>query len=357
MSNLKHITIRGFKSLKNIEHLELKPLNVLIGANGAGKSNLIEVFRIISIMMKSGGLRGYVGGTASAYFHGGKKNVSRIEVRLELEDYGYDFDLTPTDDDFLLIENETVRDHDGKVVQRYYSGTFDAQLANDSSSMVATSLKAAIKDWHIYHFHDTGRLADMRCFHFVDDHESLHEDGGNIAAFLRKLSWKKKDAYERIRQTVQLVFPFFEDFVLQVEGDDNIRLNWRQKGFRDTIMRPYQLSDGAIRFICLATALLHPQTHATIILDEPELGLHPEAVHILAELIKAAATDNQVIVATQSAFLLDQFSLEDIIIVKRREGATSFSRLNEQDFRHWLEDYTLGELWVKNVIEGGSSHE
>lgn len=357
MPSLNHITIRGFKSLKNVEHLELKALNVLVGANGAGKSNLIEVLRMIYFMMKSGGLRGYVGGSADAYFHGGRKNVSRIEVRLELEDYGYDFDLTPTDDDFLLIENETVRSHDGKVIKRYYSGTFDAQIANDYSNVAATSLRAAIKDWHIYHFHETGRLAGMRRFCFVEDHERLHEDGSNIAAMLYRLSWQEKATYEHIRQTIQLVFPFFEDFVLQVEREDNIRLNWRQKGLSDTIMRPYQLSDGAMRFICLTTALLLPHDHATIILDEPELGLHPEAIHILAELIKAAAIDNQVIVATQSALLLDQFSLKDIITVTRQDEATSFNRLNEKDFSHWLKEYTLGELWVKNVIEGGTAHE
>lgn len=357
MPSLNHITIRGFKSLKDVERLELSSLNVLVGANGAGKSNLIEVIRMIYLMMKSGGLRSYVGGSADAYFHGGRKNVSRIEVRLELEKYGYDIDLTPTDDGFLLIENETLRSNDGTVIKRYDSCTFDAQMARDVTCEDANSLKTAIQNWHIYHFHETGRLAGMRRLHFVEDHERLHEDGCNIAAMLYRLSWQDKATYEHIRQTIQLVFPFFEDFALQVEREDNIRLNWRQKGLGDTIMRPYQLSDGAMRFICLTTALLQPHDHATIILDEPELGLHPEALHILAELIKATATDNQVIVATQSALLLDQFSLKDIITVTRNDEATSFNRLNEKDFSHWLKDYTLGELWVKNVIEGGTAHE
>ena len=122
-------------------------------------------------------------------------------------------------------------------------------------------------------------------------------------------------------------------------------------------MQPYHLSDGSIRFICLATALLQPNPPSTIIIDEPELGLHPEAIGVLAELIKLAAQKTQVIVATQSPLLLDQFSIEDIIVARRKDGASTFERLKEEDYTSWLEDYTIGELWAKNVILGGTSHE
>jgi predicted ATPase len=122
-------------------------------------------------------------------------------------------------------------------------------------------------------------------------------------------------------------------------------------------MQPYHLSDGSIRFICLAAALLQPNPPSTIIIDEPELGLHPAAIVILAELIQVAAKGTQVIVATQSPALIDQFGIDDIIVANRRNGASAFQRLKEKDFTEWLKDYSVGELWAKNVIAGGPVHE
>ena len=163
--------------------------------------------------------------------------------------------------------------------------------------------------------------------------------------------------YSQIVNAVQLVVPFFYDFILKPNFNEMIRLNWQQVGLNDYPMRPSQLSDGSMRFICLATALLQPQPPATIIIDEPELGLHPEAIGILAELIKLASAHTQVILATQSPLLLDQFSIKDIIVAKRKNGASTFARLNERDYTAWLEDYSVGELWIKNVIQGGSANE
>lgn len=122
-------------------------------------------------------------------------------------------------------------------------------------------------------------------------------------------------------------------------------------------MQPYHLSDGTIRFICLSTALLQPNPPATIIIDEPELGLHPSAIGILAELIETASRRTQVIVATQSPLLMDYFSPEDIIVVNRKNGSSVFERLKAEDYKEWFEDFSLGELWVKNVIAGGPNHE
>jgi energy-coupling factor transporter ATP-binding protein EcfA2 len=151
------------------------------------------------------------------------------------------------------------------------------------------------------------------------------------------------------------LYRFFDDFDLKEKKfgqETKVRLSWRQKG-SDYPMQPYHLSDGSIRFICLATALLQPVLPSTIIIDEPELGLHPAAISILAELIQDAAKRTQVIIATQSPALIDQFALEDIVVVNREEGASTFTRLNERDFSTWLEEYTVGELWRKNVITGG----
>ena len=166
-----------------------------------------------------------------------------------------------------------------------------------------------------------------------------------------------KNHYDKIIDSIRLVTPFFDDFILNANKQGTLLLRWRQKGVNDYPMRPSQLSDGTIRFICLATALLQPNPPSTIIIDEPELGLHPQAINILAELIQSASERTQVIISTQSPALIDNFAIDDIIVVNRNNGASTFERLNEEDFNVWLENYSVGELWTKNVIIGGPVHE
>ena len=357
MPNLDSITVRGFKSIRNLEAFELQNLNVIVGANGAGKSNFIELFRIIFAMMKPGGLKEYVGGSADAYFWGGPKQTPEISVELKFGYNGYDFQLVPTEDGFFMIKNEKRHFFPYRATRNFGGPSFDAQLPTELESEATRYTYDAITNWQIYHFHDTGKLAGMRKFCDAGHNEKLFADAGNIAAFLLKLRDEHKADYEKICNAVKLVVPFFDDFVLQPNKDENIRLSWRQKGLNDYPMRPSQLSDGSIRFICLATALLQPNPPSTIIIDEPELGLHPEAIGILAELITIAAKQTQVIIATQSPQLLDNFGIEDIIVARRENGATTLERLKEEDYKVWLEDYTVGELWTKDVIRGGTFHE
>jgi len=219
----------------------------------------------------------------------------------------------------------------------------------------------AISKLIIYHFHDTSAKASMRRTELIEDSEKLRGDASNIAPFLLALrsDESKKQHYDNIVSAVRLVMPFFDDFRLDVQKmgqADKIRLSWTEKG-SDYPMQPWHLSDGSIRFICLATALLQPNPPSTIIIDEPELGLHPAALAILAELIQSAAQRAQLIIATQSPALIDHFSIEDIIVVNRKDGASTFERLQQDDFSVWLENYSVGELWSKNVIAGGPVYE
>ena len=158
---------------------------------------------------------------------------------------------------------------------------------------------------------------------------------------------------------MRLIAPFFDDFLLRPQKrgtDEQVRLEWQQKG-SDFPFQPNHLSDGTIRFICLATALLQPEPPATIVIDEPELGLHPYAISMLADLIKSAAERTQVIISTQSPTLLDYFAPEQIVVVNRREGRSTFDRLDAQALAGWMEDYSVGELWQKNVVRGGPTRE
>ena len=156
-----------------------------------------------------------------------------------------------------------------------------------------------------------------------------------------------------------MVVPFFDDFLLEPlkKGDEELlRLEWRQKGTTFPF-QPYHFSDGTIRFICLATALLQPNLPSTIVIDEPELGLHPYALDLLAELFRETSQRTQLIVSTQSAYLLNHFNPEETVVVDREEGASRFRRLEKEPLKAWLEEFALGELWQKNVLEGGPRYE
>ncbi|MBR9856237.1 MAG: AAA family ATPase [Gammaproteobacteria bacterium] len=366
-SALDKLSIGGFKSIRELNDFELRPLNVIVGANGAGKSNLLSFFKMLRALM-DGTLNRYVrdnGGATDLLFNGNKV-TQKMTFEARFGDRGFRFNLVPTPSNDCAIEDEA----------RYYShsqsGWWLLGDSNDGKSRMVAEVEQnaanakysrpvfeAIASWQIYHFHDTSSTAAMRKYEIVEYDRVLDTDAANIGPFLLNLKTHHASAYQSIVDAVRLVTPFFDDFILQprIRGaKEEVNISWRQKG-SGYPMQPYHLSDGSIRFICLATALLQPDPPATIIIDEPELGLHPAAIVILAELIQQAATRTQVIVATQSPALLDQFAVEDIVVVKRKDGASTFERLNEQDYASWLESYSLGELWIKNVIAGGPVYE
>lgn len=362
---LDKVTIKGFKSICSLEDFELSNLNVLIGGNGAGKSNFIEFFRMLLAMIKPDGLKQFIEGKADAYLYGGPKTTPAMAIKMRFGDNGYDFELSPTEDGFFLINNEQRHYFPTNATKNLGSGHFSPALLIDKGNSgyhgggncASWYTYEAIRSWMIYHFHDTGINSGMRRYHDQWHIDNLFMDAANIAPYLLALKESSPSSYAEILNSVRLVIPFFDDFILKPNAQESIRLDWRQKGLQDYPMRPSHLSDGSIRFICLATALLQPNPPSTIIIDEPELGLHPQAIAILAELLQDAAKRTQVVVATQSAALINHFSIEDIIIVNRRDGQSTFERLKEDDFKVWLEDYSVGELWAKNVIAGGPTHE
>ncbi len=366
-TTLDKLTIQGFKSIRELSGFELRNLNVIVGANGAGKSNLIAFFKMLRALI-DGNLNRFVrdsGGAGDMLFNG-RKVTQRMFFETHFGARGYRFALVPTPADTFAIEDEA------RYFQGGTAGWWLLGDSNDGSSKLVAEVQRnqpdsryskpvydAISSWQIYHFHDTSSTTGMRNYEIVQDDKVLRTDAANIAPFLLKLRNAHADEYKAILNAVRLVTPFFDDFILeprQSGAREELNLSWKQKG-SDYPMQPYHLSDGSIRFICLATALLQPEPPSTIIIDEPELGLHPAAIVILAELIQQAALRTQVIVATQSPALMDQFAIEDIVVVNRKDGASTFERLNEQDYSQWLESYSVGELWTKNVIAGGPTYE
>jgi predicted ATPase len=362
-TSLDKLTIKGFKSIRELVDFELTNLNVVVGGNGAGKSNLISFFRMLRAFI-DGNLNRYVrdnGGAGDILFNG-RKVTEKMEFETMFGVRGFRFKLVPTPDNSCAIEDEA----------RYYkhgtTGWWELGDSSDGTSLMVKEVKNkerdykcsqpvfdAISSWRIYHFHDTSATSAMRNYEIVEDNKVLRTDAANIGPFLYKLKEKHPKEYKDILNAIRLVTPFFDDFILEPResgAKKEVNLSWRQKG-SDYPFQPYHLSDGSIRFICLATALLQPNPPSTIIVDEPELGLHPAAIAILAELIQVASEETQVIVATQSPALIDQFGVEDIIVVNREDGASTFKRLDEKDYSEWLKSYSVGELWIKNVISGG----
>lgn len=367
---IKNLSISGFKSIQAIEGLELGSLNILIGSNGAGKSNFVDFFRMLRAMAdQSLGAFVQKQGGADGFFFLGPKNTPQITAHLRLGKNEYEFSLEPTATSDLLIARERMRyvnEEKQGSWREVGRGTRESGLKRIKDELsglypgapgVGHYVYDAVSSWMVYHFHDTSSLSPMRREQSVRDFDYLRPDASNLAAYLLNLQLSNQDAYLLIRDTVRLVAPFFDDFRFRPEerGEtEKVRLEWTQQG-TDFPFQPSQLSDGTIRFICLATALLQPILPATIVIDEPELGLHPHALELLAGLLKKAAARTQVIVSTQSAPLLSQFGPEDIIVVSRRNEASEFQRLDGSQFSEWLDEYTLGELWQKNYIEGASN--
>ncbi len=368
---LDKLTIEGFKSIRSLTDFELKPLNVLVGANGAGKSNLVSFFRLLRAMADQG-LEAFVAdqGGGDGFFFLGPKYTKTIHGLLTFGPNQYEFRLKPAaGSSKLIIEDERMCFTPSGSWNVIAQGTLESALKDrrdDKSTLwprahgVGYHVYQAVSGWTVYHFHDTSNTASVRREWTVRDHDELRPDAANLAAFLFKLREAEPAAYGTIRDTVRLVAPFFDDFLLRPRKagpDENILLEWQQKGSTYPF-HPSQLSDGTLRFICLATALLQPKPPTTMIFDEPELGMHPYATSVLAGLFKqAAAANRQLLVSTQSALLLDYFAPEDVVVVDRVEGASTFRRLERDDLSEWLKQYSLGELWQKNVFEGGPAHE
>ncbi|MBI9109357.1 MAG: AAA family ATPase [Spirochaetales bacterium] len=367
MSSLDRLTIKGFKSIKELTDLKLNNLNILVGGNGAGKTNLVSFFRMLRAMF-DGNLDDFVrdSGGIGDLLYNGRKATSEMNFEAYFGVRGYRFKLKPTVNDQCALINEA------RYYDRGSNGWWELgnsknnksllvkeATGNEKDSGLSKPVYEAISSWQIYHFHDSSDSAAMRHSEIVQDSGALRTNASNIAPYLYKLKKHFKSEYEEILDAVRMVMPFFDDFLLEVDDfgpKKSVNLSWTQKG-SDYPMQPYHFSDGSIRFICLATALLQPNPPSTIIIDEPELGLHPAAISVLAELIQDAAKRTQVIIATQSPSLIDNFTVEDIIVVNREDGASTFQRLDRNKLDKWLEDYSVGELWTKNVISGGPVYE
>lgn len=363
MAALDRIEVEGYKSIRSAA-IDLGPINVLIGANGTGKSNLLGLFGLLADLADDR-LQLHIGrqGGADAVLHFGRKKTPGLRISLRSGHDGYAAVLVPSAGDALVFAEEATlawaagapspaRTPVGSGGHKETLLPWHPASLNDPFDDAQQAL-AAMTSWRPFHFHDTGRSAPTKQKRKIDDNRALRAEGENIAPFLFALKTVAPGAYRRIVEATRAVAPFFDDFLLAPDAvnRDVIQLAWRHRT-DDALFTADSLSDGTLRFACLATLLCQPELPSLIVIDEPELGLHPFAITQLATLVRAAASRSQVVLATQSVTLLDQFDAGDVIVAERSNGESTFRRLDPAALEAWKQEYSLGELWLKNVLGG-----
>jgi predicted ATPase len=358
MSSVKSLSVSGYKSIRELKNFELRNLNVLIGANGAGKSNFISLFRMLNQMYEQQfQIYLQLQGGPDALLHFGRATTARIHAEFYFGNNGYKFDLVPTVDNRLIFESELswfggfYKPTDIATVLGKAHSESKLKTASDSYSGY---VRGSVAQWRVYHFHDTSDSAAVKGVHPTNQDLRLLPDAANLAAYLRRLHSEYKPEYQRVIETIRLVLPFFDDFVHRDGSPETVQLEWTQQGHPDLPLKAHMLSDGSLRFICLTTLLLQPISllPETILVDEPELGLHPYAITVLADMFKQVAEQRQLIVSTQSVELVNELAPDDVIVVDQESGASTFRRYTEANLGGWLKEYSLGELWKRNVLGG-----
>ncbi len=369
---IESIKIKGFRSLADFEMLEMPQATVLIGANGSGKSNFMRFFEMLSWMLGPRRLQQYIGqqGGADDQLFGGSSTTPRIqaEIRMRAEwDWGdYGFTLAYAHPDRLLFANERFRvseigsgpgsnwhhfrdgHREARVVEAAQSPDYPVDVSNNASLVVLL-----LSVWEIFQFHNTSDTSDFKKRWDVSDSDQLRSDGGNLAAVLYRLEREDLPRYERICRQIARVLPGFDRFDIK-EYYGKVLLRWRAK-WSDKSFGAHLTSDGSLRFFALVTLLNLPpwMLPNVIMLDEPELGLHPAAIALLGGLIKSLSVERQVIVATQSPLLVDAFNLDELFVLDLEKGRTTCRKLDAESYQHWLDDgYSTGDLWRMNVLGG-----
>ncbi len=369
---LTNINLVGFKSINsNGQNIPIGDITILLGANGAGKSNLISFFQMLNFMT-TGALQTYIGqsGSADSLLYFGSKKTARLVAEITFSDSTstdkYNFSLSHAAGDTLIFTEETLVwkfNNNPKPFKISLdpgvkeSGLFD--YCKKKEAKTARIIFNLLKNCQVFQFHDTSKEAKIRNSGYINDGDFLRSNGGNLAAFLYSIMKQNNGEkyYDRIVRYVRMAMPQFNDFILKpsARNDNYIMLNWVEND-SDYLFGPHQISDGSLRFMALTTLLLQPPASlpSVIILDEPELGLHPSAISLLAGMVKTASQNCQIILATQSTRLIDEFESDNIVIVERDEEdrCSIFKKLDNDNLKDWLERFSMSELWEKNVLGG-----
>ena len=369
-SMIESVQIRGFRSLADVGISELPQAAVFIGANGSGKSNFIRFFEMLSWMLRSHQLGEFVirQGGADDQLFGGNAQTPRmngeITMRTSSGSNDYRFGLAYAHPDRFLFTQEDIRFNSGIYPteapwQPLGSGHLEARIVEAAQTpdypginpVTASVIVNLLRNCAVYQFHDTSESSKFKNRWDVSEHAQLRSQGGNLAAVLYHLERHDLRRYELICQHIARILPGFERFDIE-ENYGKVILRWKAR-WSDKTIGAHLTSDGSLRFFALVTLLNLPTEMLpdVILLDEPELGLHPAAVALIGGMIKSLSTERQVIVATQSPLLVDVFDLDEIIVLELVNGRTELRKLSSEDYQVWIDDcFSPGEMWRKNLL-------
>ena len=369
---IESVRIRGFRSLADVELSDLPRATVLIGANGSGKSNFIRFFEMLSWMLRSRRLGEFVeqyGGADDQLFCGNgvtPRMEAEIKLRADRGRNDYKFALSHAHPDRFFFSEEAFRySAYGYPTEAYWqyldSGHREARIVEAAQSMefpgvntqTASTIVRLLRNCSVHQFHDTSDSSDIKKRWDVGESNQLRSHGGNLAAVLYRLEQEDVRRYEFICRQIGRILPGFDRFAIE-ESYGKVALRWKAKWTGKTF-GAHLTSDGSLRFFALVTLLNLPSGMLpdVMLLDEPELGLHPAAVNLVGGMINSLATERQIVVATQSPLLVDAFNLDEIITLDLQEGRTQFRKLSPEEYQIWLDDgFSPGELWQKNLFGG-----
>lgn len=347
------IEIKGYKSIKD-EKIELQGINILIGANGSGKSNFISFFDFLNRLYNQK-LNEYVAlnGGANKFLHKGQKITDSIYFKAGfgngMNAYAASLSIT-TENKFIFTKEDAFLENG---ILKFGEFRTESRI-KETEEFGANHIRNYLERFRKYHFHDTGNnSAFTKLSHIENDSYFLYSEGANLAAFLYGIQENQRIVYKNIVKIIQSIAPYFSDFYFAPNKEGYVRLQWTDK-YSDVVFGVSDLSDGTLRFIALTVLFMQPNLPNTIIIDEPELGLHPSAIAKLAGMIKSVSKKgSQVILATQSTDLISHFEPHDIITVDQINGESKFKRLKDSELEQWLEEYTIDDLWKRNIITTG----
>ena len=390
---ITHLHLESFKSFKSLD-FELKPLNVVIGPNGSGKTNFLDFFRFLSEAM-SNHLADAIynrGGLWRLSFGGSRDPLTfRLGLLMRTEedpedpdlriDLSYTCEIRPYDNQYEIFAerfggSQRSRKHGDKDWDKALLDKMAREglpkLSADATPLVSypelalSSRRAAVDGFADVFVQDTRNIqwvsnslmgpdAVGRRPSYTRSDSLLLPDGDNLSSVLHFLSNdpQHRETRERLLDVLRIAYPDFEDLSFRAPAQGQVILSWKDKRLKDAFDANF-LSDGLLRFLSLLVVLLNPRPPSLILIDEPEVGLHPSLIGLIGELLVDASTRTQLIVATHSPQLLNELQKEHICVVETdKEGASTITRASEKpDIDAWLKNFTLGETWLQGNLGG-----
>jgi len=404
---IKNIRLKNYRSLIELD-LSLSPLNVLIGSNGSGKSNFLSLFNLLK-HAADGKFQDYIDDEIGGFNHLQHFNAPRTEIgqrvfigltierlqtlnnirvaegfRTGMGEFtieiggriGQGYIIKSEEitrppypnqtNSFRLLRAESGRVRNLSALPSLTSEPETEPFQLDSETELALSvlrdpryptlneIRREIVDWQMLRGFGSDALANMRRPQElrVPRMMRLDDKASNLVSILYQLGNRQEysNHNRQLNEALKAAFDDFDRLDIPMTEGNSAMLHYRSNEL-DQPVPAHLMSDGQLRFIGLATTLLQPEPPSLLAIDEPEVGLHPKLLHILAELIQYAAQRTQLVISTHSTVLLSKLAPENILVTTRDGGQTFIRRLDSERLKKWLNRYTLGELWEVGRLE------